>query len=38
MSAFSGIPYSTILKYAIFPAILFYMSLFFIIDDSRREG
>ncbi|MEN6474288.1 MAG: TRAP transporter fused permease subunit [Syntrophaceae bacterium] len=37
MSAFSGIPYSTILKYAIFPAILFYMSLFFIIDLEARK-
>jgi TRAP transporter 4TM/12TM fusion protein len=37
MSAFSGIPYSTILKYAIFPAILFYMSLFFIIDLEARR-
>jgi TRAP transporter 4TM/12TM fusion protein len=37
MSAFSGIPYSTILKYAIFPAILFYMSLFFIVDLEARK-
>jgi TRAP transporter 4TM/12TM fusion protein len=37
MSAFSGIPYSMILKYAIFPAALFYMSLFFIVDLEARR-
>ena len=37
MSAFSGIPYSMILKYAIFPAVLYYMSLFFIIDLEARK-
>ena len=37
MSAFSGIPYSTILKYAIFPACLYYLSLFFIVDLEARR-
>ncbi len=37
MAAFSGIPYSTIIGYAIFPAILYYMSLFFIVDLEARR-
>ncbi|OPY64729.1 MAG: Sialic acid TRAP transporter permease protein SiaT [Syntrophorhabdaceae bacterium PtaU1.Bin034] len=37
MAAFSGIPYSTILGYAIFPAVLYYVSLFFIVDLEARR-
>jgi TRAP-type uncharacterized transport system fused permease subunit len=37
MSAFSGIPYSTILQYAIFPACLYYLSLFLIVDLEARR-
>lgn len=37
MSAFSGIPYSTILLYAIFPATLYYLSLFIIVDLEARR-
>jgi TRAP transporter 4TM/12TM fusion protein len=37
MSAFSGIPYSTILMYAIFPACLYYLSLFIIVDLEARR-
>ncbi len=37
MAAFSGIPYSTIIGYAIFPAVLYYMSLFFIVDLEARR-
>lgn len=37
MSAFSGIPYTTILGYAIFPACLYYMSLFLIVDLEARR-
>jgi TRAP transporter 4TM/12TM fusion protein len=37
MSAFSGIPYSTIIMYAIFPAVLYYLSLFFIVDLEARR-
>ena len=37
MSAFSGIPYTTILGYAIFPACLYYLSLFLIVDLEARR-
>ncbi len=37
MAAFSGIPYSTIIGYAIFPAVLYYLSLFFIVDLEARR-
>lgn len=37
MSAFSGIPYIKICYYAAFPAILYYMSLFFTVDLEARR-
>jgi TRAP transporter 4TM/12TM fusion protein len=37
MAAFSGIPYSTILGYAIFPAVLYFLSLFIIVDLEARR-
>ena len=37
MAAMSGIPYSTIIVYAIFPACLYYLSLFFIVDLEARR-
>jgi TRAP transporter 4TM/12TM fusion protein len=37
MAAFSGIPYSTIIYYAIFPAILYYMSVFITVDLEARR-
>lgn len=37
MSGFTGIPYVTIIGYAIFPAILFYLSLFVTVDLEARR-
>lgn len=37
MAAFSGIPYSQIIIYTIFPAVLFYMSLFVSVDLEARR-
>lgn len=37
MSAFSGFPYSDIIIYAIFPAILYYLSLFITVDLEARR-
>lgn len=37
MSAFSGIPYSTIIYYALFPAVLFYLSIFITVDLEARH-
>lgn len=37
MSAFSGIPYIKICYYAAFPAILYYLSLFFTVDLEARR-
>ncbi len=38
MAAFSGIPYSTIISYALFPAILFYICVFATVDlEARRH-
>ncbi len=37
MSGFSGIPYVTICRYAIFPAILYYLSLFITVDLEARR-
>lgn len=37
MSAFSGIPYATIIRYAIFPAVLYYISLFITVDLEARR-
>lgn len=37
MSGFTGIPYVSIIGYAIFPAILFYLSLFVTIDLEARR-
>ena len=37
MSGFSGIPYITICRYAIFPAILYYLSLFITVDLEARR-
>ena len=38
MSAFSGIPYSTIIYYALFPAVLYYISVFITVDlEARRH-
>ena len=37
MSAFSGIPYHEIILYALFPAILYYMSLFISVDLEARR-
>lgn len=37
MSAFSGIPYAVIIYYAFFPAILYFLCIFFTVDlESRR--
>ncbi len=39
MSGFSGIPYSTIIVYAIFPAILYYFSLFATVHlEAKRHN
>ncbi len=37
MSAFSGIPYSTIIYYALFPAILYFLSVFITVDLEARR-
>jgi TRAP transporter 4TM/12TM fusion protein len=37
MSSFSGIPYIKICYYAVFPAILYYLSLFFTVDLEARR-
>ena len=37
MAAFSGIPYSTLIFYAVVPGLLYYLSLFFIIDLKARR-
>jgi TRAP transporter 4TM/12TM fusion protein len=37
MSAFSGIPYATILRYALFPAILYYFSLFATVHVEAKK-
>jgi TRAP transporter 4TM/12TM fusion protein len=37
MSSFSGIPYVEICYYALFPAILYYVSLFFTVDLEARR-
>ncbi len=37
MSAFSGIPYSTIIYYALFPAVLYYLSVFVTVDLEARR-
>ncbi len=37
MAAFTGIPYTTICYYAAFPAILYYLSLFFYVDMEARR-
>ncbi len=37
MSAFSGIPYATILRYALFPAILYYFSLFATVHIEAKK-
>ena len=37
MSSFSGIPYIKICYYAAFPAILYYLSLFFTVDLEARR-
>lgn len=37
MSGFTGIPYVSIIGYAIFPAILFYLSLFVTVDLEARR-
>ncbi|RJX36433.1 MAG: TRAP transporter fused permease subunit [Desulfarculus sp.] len=37
MSAFSGIPYSTIIYYALFPAILYFLSIFTTVDLEARR-
>ncbi len=37
MAAFSGIPYSEIIIYALFPAILYYFSLFLTVDLEARR-
>ncbi len=37
MSAFSGIPYSTIIYYALFPAVLFYLCVFITVDLEARR-
>ncbi|TEB07276.1 Sialic acid TRAP transporter permease protein SiaT [Pelotomaculum schinkii] len=37
MSAFSGIAYSDIIIYAIFPAVLYYLSLFVTVDLEARR-
>ncbi|BEQ13592.1 TRAP transporter permease [Desulfoferula mesophila] len=38
MSAFSGIPYSTIIYYALFPAVLYYISVFITVDLEARKN
>ncbi|MEW6664557.1 MAG: TRAP transporter permease [Thermodesulfobacteriota bacterium] len=37
MSSFSGIPYVEICYYALFPAILYYLTLFFTVDLEARR-
>lgn len=37
MAAFSGIPYSDIILYALFPAVLYYVSLFVTVDLEARR-
>lgn len=37
MSGFSGIPYVTILKYALFPAVLYYFSLFATVHIEAKK-
>ena len=37
MAAFTGIPYATICFYALFPAILYYVSLFCYVDLEARR-
>ena len=37
MSAFSGIPYSTIIYYALFPAVLYFVSVFITVDLEARK-
>ena len=37
MSAFSGIPYSTIIYYALFPAVLYFLSVFITVDLEARK-
>ena len=37
MSAFSGIPYSTIIYYALFPAVLYFLSVFVTVDLEARR-
>ncbi|HME43742.1 MAG TPA: TRAP transporter fused permease subunit [Syntrophorhabdales bacterium] len=37
MAGFSGIPYVTILKYALFPAILYYFSLFATVHIEAKK-
>ncbi|MBU1277242.1 MAG: TRAP transporter fused permease subunit [Proteobacteria bacterium] len=38
MSAFSGIPYSTIIYYALFPAVLYFISVFITVDLEARKN
>jgi len=37
MSAFSGIPYVTIIRYAFFPAVLYFLCIFFAVDLEARR-
>lgn len=37
MSAFSGIPYAVIIYYALFPAILYFLCVFFTVDLYARR-
>jgi len=37
MAAFSGIPYSTIIYYALLPALLFFLSVFITVDLEARR-
>lgn len=37
MSAFSGIPYSKIIYYALFPAVLYFISVFITVDLEARK-
>jgi TRAP transporter 4TM/12TM fusion protein len=37
MSSFTGIPYVEICLYALFPAVLYYLSLFFTVDLEARR-
>ncbi|MBN2033655.1 MAG: TRAP transporter fused permease subunit [Deltaproteobacteria bacterium] len=37
MAAFSGIPYSTIIYYALLPAVLYFISVFFTVDLEARR-